>query len=338
MDYLCELPHDSARRKALIALPPTLNATYERILRSVNSRNRDVQTLVSRVLRWIIQEKSSWRKEFSTAALCEAVSVNVGDSRRDLHAIPDEADILKWCSSLVRKSADGTTIELAHFTVKEFLLQLKDEDTGEFAAYCVRLGHDEIELAKTCLTYLNFQEFDQENDLSYDIVDARWKEYPLRRYAVMNWFDHARHHLNDPELFTMVTHLFSPSKTNHLVSWAQDYLAETSGLSSTEQPSHLAHLNAAVTKSTALQYAAMLALPEVCDWLKDHDCDFSRSNLSGTRLHRELLRDSRVFLVGLLKFSVAGPIHKGQSVLNWIQGWIRLVSLVYRQALGHPLP
>ncbi|CAL8576561.1 hypothetical protein XPA_002436 [Xanthoria parietina] len=57
MDYLCELPNDSSRRKALGSLPPTLNATYERILRHVNASNNEVQLLVSRTLKWIVHRQ-----------------------------------------------------------------------------------------------------------------------------------------------------------------------------------------------------------------------------------------------------------------------------------------
>ena len=285
MDYLCELPNDSARRKALSALPPTLNATYERILRRVNASNKDVQTLVSRALRWIIHQKSI----LSTAELCEAVSVNIGDSRRDLEAISDETDILRWCSSLVRKSADGDTIELAHFTVKEFLLQPIDENTGEFAVYRSRPGHDEIELAKVCVTYLNFQDFNQGVHLSLEAMETRTKEYPLLDYAARNWFTHAKDYLDNPvdELFTLVTQLLSPSKPNNLISWAQNYLINWSDANT---PSDLMKTNRAVAESTALHYAAMLGLPEVCAWLIDRGCEVNRGSLLGTPLHCALIR------------------------------------------------
>lgn len=316
MDYLCDLPHDSARRKALSALPPTLNATYERILRRVNASNRDVQTLVSRALRWIIHQKSWYDMELSTAALCEAVSVNIGDSRRDLEAICDESDILRWCSSLVRKSADGDTIELAHFTVKEFLLQLQDEDTGEFAVYRIGPGHDEIELAKVCLTYLNFQDFNQGGDLSLGTMESRGKEYPFRTYAVLHWFDYAKDHLDDPGLFTLVTELLSPSKPNNLISWAQDYLAGFLYMSSKEKvPLDLTRLNAAIAESSALHYAALLALPKICKWLIDRGCDVNRGSLLGTPLHCGLSGHSGLLFDNPFRRENARSTPEGQSVI-----------------------
>ena len=319
MDYVCELPNDSARRKALSALPPTLNATYERILRRVNASNKNVQTLVSRVLRWIIHQKSSWHMKLSTAALCEAVSIEIGDSRRDLDSISDEIDILKWCSSLVRKSADGDTLELAHFTVKEFLQQLQDEDTGEFAAYRLRPAQNETELAKVCLTYLGFQDFNQAGYLSPTVGSTRLKEYPLRRYAVLYWFDHARGHLDDAELFRLVTRLLSPSKPNNLISWAQDYLEDSQDFLGdsdvTVPPLTLTKVNIAVAESTALHFAAMLALPEVCTWLIERGCDVNRSTLLGTPLHCGLLRGPTIFSAFSEKYHYSQS-PQGQSIIS----------------------
>ena len=39
-------------------------------------------------------------------------------------AIPEEGEIRRWCNSLVRKNDSGFGLELAHFTVKEFLMEI----------------------------------------------------------------------------------------------------------------------------------------------------------------------------------------------------------------------
>ena len=108
MDYLCELPNDAARRVALDSLPPDLNSTYERILDRVEASNTEVQKLVQRSLRWIICSETP----LSLDALCEVVSVNEGDVILHYDAIADEEEILRWCSSLLRKSAAGDGLEL----------------------------------------------------------------------------------------------------------------------------------------------------------------------------------------------------------------------------------
>ena len=117
---MCELTNDAARPKALTSLPPTLTATYERILRKVNNSSKDVQNLVQRCLRWIVH----FNGKLSIAALYEVISIDSDEICLNREAIPEEDEILRRCSSLVRKSASDDSLELAHFTVKEFLISL----------------------------------------------------------------------------------------------------------------------------------------------------------------------------------------------------------------------
>lgn len=290
MDYLCELPNDSSRRKALGNLPPTLPATYERILRGVNARPRETQSLVSRTLRWIVHR--SW--DMSNEALCEAVSVNIGDTKRDIDSIPDEFEVLRWCSSLVRKGADR--LELAHFTVKEFLLQLDDNDTGEFAAYIIGPSHDKNDLAKVCLTYLNFCDFDQGLYINATVTKRRFKDYPFRRYAVCHWYDLARPRLADQELLSLAKQLLNPSKAGTLLSWLHDWIVLWAGKSIDVDLQRFDHLrlvdqmNRAIAEATALHFASMFSFPEVCTWLIDSGgCDLDRASGFGTPLHCSLM-------------------------------------------------
>lgn len=120
MDYLCELPNDAARRKALYDLPRGLYPTYERLLRRVKASNEESQKLVQRTLKW-----TAYGEYMTTKQLCEAISINLGDTSRDVEAIPDETEILRNCSSLIRVSVDGKRFEFAHFTVEEFLMNLE---------------------------------------------------------------------------------------------------------------------------------------------------------------------------------------------------------------------
>ena len=156
LDYLCELNTDKAIRRGLKSLPPTLFATYERILDRVNASNSDTQKLVQRVLTWIVCSK----KPLSTKELLEAVSINEGDTELDRDAIPDEEGILKWCSSLVRRTPNGDRLELAHFTVEEFLLAIDgSEPRSPYARYKISPEEENLPLAKLCLTYLLFGDF-----------------------------------------------------------------------------------------------------------------------------------------------------------------------------------
>ncbi|KAF6222560.1 hypothetical protein HO133_000605 [Letharia lupina] len=282
MDYLCELPNDAARRVALGSLPPDLTSTYERILNRVNQSNPETQKLVRRTLRWITNGN-----RITTEAVCEAVSIDLGSTRRNSQAIPDVFEILHWCSSLVRKSADGSTLELAHFTVQEFLQQIDPRRDISFGAYRIDPESDKLILTEVCLTYLNFEDFDQGGQFGEDVVERR-HECPFRRYASEGWYHVARKNMDDPELFRLLQKLFSPSKPNTLVSWmrdmAEEYLEDESQYN--DLPMRFSSILAEVT---TLHYAAMHALTKLCSWLIRSGCDVNRNTSFGTPLHFAIL-------------------------------------------------
>lgn len=283
MDYLCELPNDSSRRKALGSLPPTLNATYERTLRRVNTSNKEVQLLVSRTPKWIVNRQKYPHRRLPDEALREAVSISMGDTRRDIDKVSDEYEMLRWCSSLIRKGADHGSLELAHFTVEEFLLQLGDEESGEFASYRVGFEHIESEVAKVCLTYLNFRDFDQAVHIDSAVTRRRLKDYPLRPYAVVHWIEHAQPRLANHELLSLAKPLFNPSKPGTLLSWFQDYIYLWSEPKIDQ--SSLETINRGIAGASALHFASILSLPEVCSWLIDSGkCDLNRTGVFGTPL------------------------------------------------------
>ena len=283
MDYLCELPNDSSRRKALGSLPPTLNATYERILRRVNASNKEVQLLVSRTLKWIVNRQRHPHHRLPDEAICEAVSISMGDTRRDIDNVSDEYEMLRWCSSLVRKGADHGSLELAHFTVEEFLLQLGDEESGEFASYRVGFEHIDSEVAKVCLTYLNFRDFDQAIHIDNAVNKRRLKDYPFHQYAVYHWVGYAQPRLADQELLSLAKQLLNPSKAGTLLSWLQDYFYVWLGPNIDQ--CLLERINRGIAEASVLHFASMFALPEVCSWLIDScGCDLNRTSLFGTPL------------------------------------------------------
>lgn len=281
MDYLCELPNDAARRKALKNLPRGLYPTYERILRRVEERNEEAQKLVQRTLIWIANGGV-----MSTEQLCEAISINLGDKCRDVEAIPDETEILRNCSSLVRLSVDGSRFEFAHFTVEEFLKNLDGTVNGEFAAYHISPKHIKNELFKICLTYLNFLDFDKGGNASEKITTDRFIQYPFREYVLRWWGDSARAaDWNDTQLFSLATEIFHPSKPNTLISLVQDEVPSYGRYGIYPKEDALATINCGIKEATALHYAAMNSLSEVCKWLVENGCDVNRRSTFGTPLH-----------------------------------------------------
>ena len=274
MDYLCELPNDAARRRALERLPPTLKATYERILQKVNDSSGDVQQLVQRTLHWIIHNP-----RISISALCEAVSVETGQRMLDIEAIPTEEEILRRCSSLVRRSVSGQNLELAHFTVKEFLTSDGTHSNDKFCAYYVsppEFVEGTAAIAKVYLRYLLFKDFSKFDWSDSCQLGRKDDHYALLSIAVSQWHEHARNHLDDPEVLHMVQELLHPSKSNNFMNWACQFTSQKHGTSS--------HLDYPASCSP-LHYAASFSLRNVLTWLVKSGCRVNQNSLMGNPLH-----------------------------------------------------
>ena len=327
MDYLCELPNDAARRAALGSLPPDLNSTYERILSRVNQSNPETQQMVRRALRWIANDDRD--VELTVETLCEAVSIELDDTRRNPEAIPDEYEILRRCSSLVRKSENGKKLELAHFTVKEFLQQIDPQRDPSIGRYRVNADTDVLILAKVCLTYLNFEDFNHGEPKDPSVLKYHFPYCPFRRYAGRGWEFACFKHRNDPELFDLIQKFWSPSKPNTFISWMHDSLVDIYN-SYISQPVSLVEdkgkpvMESFLAEATTLHYAAIYQFPKICSWLIGSGCDVNRNTVFGTPLHFAILRWSA--LHGLFE----SPLKdlRQRSVFSFREDGDEVVSLL----------
>ena len=328
MDHLCELPNDAARRKALKALPPTLHATYERIFQRINRSNKDVQQLAQRSLRWLVCS----REHLTSLALCEAISIETGDTSLDRPRISDEKEILRWCSSLVRRSALGDGLELAHFTVKDFLTTGINRHDREFGVYHVDLDDDEAELAERCLTYLSFQECRSERTIAKAGPMQSGKGRSLYEYAIVNWPEHARKNLFKPVVLSLAQDLLDPSKPHYLF-WAQDLRLIVYDRFERDTE------DADSRTTSPLHFASTLALPECCEWLLQKGCDINQPSAFGTPLECALI--GRDILVGQFSFRVRRRRFRTdipESRMATIKLLIDKGANVHRSSLGQASP
>ena len=286
MDHLCELSNDRARRQALKSLPPDLPSIYERILERVNASGEENQIMVQRALRWIVCAE----EPLSLAALAEAITINEGDKKLDRYAIPDEDAILRWCSSLVRRSVTSEGLELAHFTVKEFLLAIDPIKQNSFRAYGIQTVQCQGELAKTCLTYLCLEDFAGDCLKKWDDFEQRNIMYSFRRYAVCYWVVHAWATNEDEPLLELMKTLFEPVKSNQFISWTQEYVFNNTNLRHVDVEDRFARFACQTADSTLLHWAAQFALSAICRWLLNEGCDVNKpSEFLGSPLYCAVL-------------------------------------------------
>lgn len=289
MDFLCEQPHDKARRDALKSLPPDLNSTYERILERVNTHGPRVQSLVQRTLRWIIYSTG----ELDNDALRVAISIEADTRHLDLETQPTIGTILKHCSSLVRRSVKENYLEIAHFTVKEFLMMQHDTRQSTIAPYLLSQDTSHCELAKTCLTYLNLDDFNEDPIEEYLGWSDTLQSFPFRQHAVLEFNVYAEKHWGDTSLLDLAKHLFRPKKTQKFLRWAQDYfILKASEVNITkDQDGREAMMQVSFSKgSTPLHFAVGLQIVPLCQWLIDSGCCVNQLGSVGTPLHWALLQ------------------------------------------------
>lgn len=202
VDYLQRLPTDSEKRKALKRLPPDLPQTYVRILEIIDSTYPPPTTeFIQRILRWLVLGKSgdsntypSGRESsFTSRMLCQAVCLENESEGLCDSEILTEQQILGWLGCLVRKSKSEETIELSHFTIKEFLKM----DPGTIASavarkYLVQLD-DYNHLVKVCLTHLmHAADFTSMKWSMFSEIGSFIRDHPLYRHAMIYLCDYIK--------------------------------------------------------------------------------------------------------------------------------------------------
>lgn len=289
MDYLCECNNDRARREALKKLPPDLPSSYERILERVNRSSKENQDLVKKTLHWIVYVK----EPLNTEELIQALAVDDGDRYFDSSSMTTEEDILHWCSSLVRREPYSGQLELAHFTVEEFLMAIDPAQKPSFQQY--RLSGDHTVLAKACLNFILCQEFDgvplpRKGNSMNEWVDEAYEitnNLPFADYANIQWNYHV-HNSNWDNVKTDVMELFSTESAFAfwtlrwlMIQNGSDFDADLAGAEYFRQPS----------KPTALHWAAAFALDKACVLLNEDGMSISQQSSMGTPLYCAMVLD-----------------------------------------------
>ncbi|KAL3456777.1 hypothetical protein BJX64DRAFT_33022 [Aspergillus heterothallicus] len=182
LDYLCELPMDKDRREALEKLPPTLNATYERILL------RYTHPSIVHIIRMTLMLVAAVGPQISIPALCEAVSLRDTSATVEIDDLVIEEDIIRYCSSLLRLSPDKQHFEFAHFSVSEYL-QSPLVANSALAVYHISPDNT-VGVIDMCLRFLLLDDFAVDFKSSADasqhlqrIVD----KHPFFAFASAHW-------------------------------------------------------------------------------------------------------------------------------------------------------
>ncbi|KAL4887806.1 ankyrin repeat-containing domain protein [Aspergillus ambiguus] len=159
------------------------------------------------------------RRPLTVDELCHALAVEEGDSELYEDALPASEILVGSSAGLIRVDNKSKVIGLAHHTLQEYLEKhpaalLPDPDTV---------------VAKACLTYLSFDEFETGPSTDGDVLERRLQVYQLFDYASRYWGYHVRK--QTPELVNLVLqYVESEPKLSSSVQFGALHIAAYWGL------------------------------------------------------------------------------------------------------------
>lgn len=247
LDQIGMLRNDRAIKAALVSLPRTLEATYERILCQIPAEDKQV---AREVLRWLVY---NWRP-MTIDQILEGIAVEIGETAIDPENrgnFPE--DILDICRGLTAMDDESRKLRLAHFTVKEYLISAGISQ-GPAADYHLPPGTSNAELAKVCLTYLMFDDFGVGACSTIEESEYRHEQYPLYGYATGSLHTHVSDYTKngvDETLDQLLLRFFLlDGNSGNFAAWSQANMGFTKYL-------------AVHPKRTPLYCAAFLGLDQV---------------------------------------------------------------------------
>lgn len=242
-------------RRALAALPETLDETYSRILGGIPERQLRKAIILLQFLTW---SERPLRLDEAVDALTVDPDETPGFDARNRLSRPEE--ISKICSGLVvlvtketpYSDETFTELQLAHFSVKEYLMSIR-------VVEAFKRPLDEVNARSTitnvCLTYLSCLE----HDLPVERIRAK---FPFAQYSARYWTDHARIvELSDANNTRAVLKYFNMEKRVHTccsLLWNQEYLRECSSNQAWPQA------------ADPLYYASLAGLARTVQYLLQH--------------------------------------------------------------------
>ena len=332
------------------------------------------------ILRWV----TFAIRPLTVLEITEALIIKDNDNYDDLQSddLPDDIDrdfvdeqIIGLCGSLLEvrssnvekiQSPGSSTIHLAHFSVKEYLLAMIPDKNTIFSSRNSQNGG----LAKLCLRYLNYPKV----WISSSPPGDKKGHHSFLNYAVTSWHKHAvMDSESDQELIDLTNHFFTPGNPTwgrwrqHFEFISEPSLSQTgeeSSLSDIEQPEkeqsfsdidqpekepsfsdieqqgeELSLLDITQVENkpgTLIYYAALFGLVDTIKFLQDQK-EFNPNELGGKHVTalQAACEQGNLLTVGFLidsgaDINLQGVDYKGSAPLNRAayRGHLEIVKLL----------
>ena len=146
---LCEAESDHGIRRVLKNLPRSLSETYDRLLGRIEGAER--REMIERMFKWVLCA----RQPLHVDELREGIAFTLDDEAWDGEkVVTDFRRLVRACGNLVVIDGETQIVQLAHYTVQQYLLQPR-ENRLRFTIQEANNMAGEV-----CVAYLNFSNFD----------------------------------------------------------------------------------------------------------------------------------------------------------------------------------
>lgn len=150
---------------------------YDQSLERIQNQEPETAALALKLLSWVQHAV----RPLQIQELRHALAVENEDTSFDPDGLLDEDSVESMCSGMVSVQKNGI-VSLVHYSAQEYL-------TRKWSSR-VQAAHRDI--ARICLTYVSFDDFNEgpcNDDAGFE---ARCSVYPLFVYASQHWVDHLR--------------------------------------------------------------------------------------------------------------------------------------------------
>ncbi|KAJ3562144.1 hypothetical protein NPX13_g8673 [Xylaria arbuscula] len=155
---VCEQLCDEDIRQSLKNLPKTLEELFCRVLYRILRRGHEIIT--AKVFLWI----AASTRPLSLKELREAIAIEIGQQYSKPERFHNDINsIVSVCENLVHVDEEYRSIQFAHHTVKQFLLQqpalLLQPINSDLSMFFIDLEEADHFIGEICVTYLDFNDF-----------------------------------------------------------------------------------------------------------------------------------------------------------------------------------
>lgn len=154
-----------------------LDTIYELAMDRIENQGSGYKCLANKILAWIVHAY----RPLSIREIQHALATKPHTTMLDEDYIPSKTTMISVYAGLVTVDDERGTIRLIHYTAQEYFIRAQSRWFPD--------AH--LAMAKTCLTYLSFQEFGNGYQPDQDF-EMRLRSNPFYDYAAHNWGNHAR--------------------------------------------------------------------------------------------------------------------------------------------------